>query len=320
MPLPHWLAGTVRGLHQFARHLWRCIAWLWRVLDKIHRWILRTLLLKIRAFLTGVGGFFCLMAFAWIVTPISDPLPVSGLIWFSLGGGILALVGHKYYSRFKAFERFMDWLERKGRQRQNQRKSLANTRESESNSDKVCAPALPAGRFKDRPLELIDLIPRFEGATAGEHHRNARGFIERLADDGAALFKDDPDRAARWKDGCMELREMITHLGRADRPDLAKALREFNQAFEHHTRRIHQMAYGADQSEDKQQVKQVLDWIAYTYRFSIYAILASYLDDKQVTGHTHYHLDMETRKWAEISHHMEQMQVPKKYQHATKRI
>lgn len=176
------------------------------------------------------------------------------------------------------------------------------------------------GHFKDRPLELIDLVPRFEGTTAGEHHRNARGFIERLADDGAALFKDDPDRAARWKAGCMELRETITHLWRADRPDLATALREFIQAFEHHTARIHQMAYGAKKGEDKKQVKQVLDWIGYTYRFATYAILASYLDDKQVTGHTHYHLDMETRKWTDVSHHMEQMQVPKKYRNSTKKI
>ena len=291
------------------------MAWLWRVLDRIHRWILRTLLLKIRAFLTGVGGFFCLMLLAWIATPIPEPLPVVLLVWFSLGGGILALLGHRYYSRLKALERITDWLERKGRQR----KSLANTRKSGSDSDKVSAPALPAGRFKDRPLELIDLIPRFEGATAGEHHRNARGFIERLADDGAALLKGDPYRAARWKDGCMELREMITHLARADRPDLATALREFNHAFEHHTGRIHQMAYGADQSEDKKQVKQVLDWIAYTYRFSTYAILANYLDDKQVTDYTHLHLDMNTGKWTEESH-MEEMKVPKKYQHATKKI
>ena len=175
------------------------------------------------------------------------------------------------------------------------------------------------GRFKDRPLELIDLVPRFEGATAGEHHRNARGFIERLADDGAALFKDDPSRAARWKDGCMELREMITHLARADRPDLATALREFIQAFEHHTARIHQMTHGAEEGGDKKRVKQVLDWIAYTYRLSTYAILASYLDDKQVIGYTHLHLDMSTRKWTEESH-MEEMKVPKKYQHATKKI
>lgn len=191
------------------------MVWLWRVLDKIHRWIIRTLLLKTRAFLAGVGAFFCLLVFAWIVSPIPEPLPVYLLVWFSLGGGILVLIGHRYYSRFKAVERFMDWLERKGRQRQNQRKSVAKNRMSGSTSGKECNPALPEGsqsfrdsdetmanpvqspRFKDRPLELIDLIPRFEGVTAGEHHRNARDFIERLADDGAALFRDDPARAAR---------------------------------------------------------------------------------------------------------------------------
>lgn len=218
------------------------------------------------------------------------------------------MVGHRYYSRIKALERFTDWLERKGRQR----RSMSNNEESGSDSS-YCLPTecREMGRFKDRKLELIDLIPRFEAVSAGEHHRNARGFIERLADDGAALFKDDPARAARWKDGCMELREMIMHLGRADRPDLATALREFNHAFEHNTARIHQMAYGTGQGEDKQQVKQVLDWIAYTYRFSTYAILASYLDDKQVTGHTHLHLDMDTGKWT-VESHMEEMTVPKK--------
>ena len=176
------------------------------------------------------------------------------------------------------------------------------------------------GRFKNRLPELMDLIPRFEGVTAGEHARNAQGFIERLAFDGAALFKDDPDRAARWKVGCMELRETIMHLRRADRPDLAKALREFIQAFEHHTARIYQMAYGAEQTEDdKNQTRQVLDWIGYTYRLSTYAIIASYLDDKHVTGYTHLHLDMETGKWTEESH-MEEMTVPKKYRNSTKRI
>ena len=177
------------------------------------------------------------------------------------------------------------------------------------------------GRFKNRLLELVDIIPRFEGVSAGEHARNAQGFIERLALDGAALFKDDPDRAARWKAGCMELRATIMHLERSDRPDLATALREFIQAFEHHTARIYQMAYGAEQTEDdRSQTKQVLDWIECTYRLSTYAIIASYIEDKRTTGHTHYHLDMETRQWTEVSHHMEQMQVPKKYRGSTKKI
>lgn len=177
------------------------------------------------------------------------------------------------------------------------------------------------GRFKNRSLALIDLVPRFEGVTAGEHARNARGFIESLGRDGAALFEDDPDRAVRWKDGCMKLRETIMHLGRADRPDLATALREFIQDFEHHTARIHQMAYGAEQSEEgKNQTKQVLDWIGYTYRLSTYAIIASYIEDKQIHGHTHYQLDMETLRFAEVSHRMDQMQVPKKYRNSTKII
>ena len=86
---------------------------LWYILDRIHAWIFRTLLLKIRAFLTGVGGCFCLMVIAWIVSPIAEPLPVALLVWFSIGGGIVALIAHRYYARVKALEKIMNWLERK---------------------------------------------------------------------------------------------------------------------------------------------------------------------------------------------------------------
>ena len=103
---------------------------LWRVLDKIERWIFRTLLLKIRAFLTGVGGFFCLMVIAWIVSPIAEPLPVALLVWFSIGGGIVALIAHRYYARFKAVDRIMNWLERKS----TRRKSITGNRQSGSDS------------------------------------------------------------------------------------------------------------------------------------------------------------------------------------------
>lgn len=71
--------------------------------------------------MTGVGASFCLMVFVWMVTPISEPLPVAFLVWFSLGGGIVALLGHRYYSRFKALERITDWLERKATQRREAR-------------------------------------------------------------------------------------------------------------------------------------------------------------------------------------------------------
>ena len=103
---------------------------LWWVLDKIERWIFRTLLLKIRAFLTGVGGFFCLMVIAWIVSPIAEPLPVALLVWFSIGGGIVALIAHRYYARFKALNKIMDWLEHKA----TRRKSITGNRESSPNS------------------------------------------------------------------------------------------------------------------------------------------------------------------------------------------
>ena len=98
------------------------------VLDRILAWVFRKLLIKIRAFLAGVGGFFCLMVIGWIFAPIAEPLPVSLLIWFSIGGGVLVLFAHKYYARFKAVEKFMDWLERKA----TRRKKIADSREPEA--------------------------------------------------------------------------------------------------------------------------------------------------------------------------------------------
>ena len=101
-----------------------------RVLDRILAWAFRTLLIKIRAFLAGVGGFFCLMVIVWVFAPIEEPLPVTLLIGFSIGGGGLVLLGHRYYARFKAVDKFTDWLERKA----TGRRKLADSREPEAGS------------------------------------------------------------------------------------------------------------------------------------------------------------------------------------------
>ena len=101
-----------------------------RVLDRILAWAFRKLLIKTRAFLAGVGGFFCLIVIVWVFAPIEEPLPVPLLIWFSIGGGILVMFAHKYYARFKAVEKFMEWLERKA----TRRKRIADSREPEAGS------------------------------------------------------------------------------------------------------------------------------------------------------------------------------------------
>ena len=103
--------------NELTRRLGSAALLLCRVLDRILAWAFRKLLIKIRAFLAGIGGFFCLMVIGWVFAPIEEPLPVSLLIWFSIGGGILVMFAHKYYARFKAVERFMEWLERKATRR-----------------------------------------------------------------------------------------------------------------------------------------------------------------------------------------------------------
>lgn len=132
-------------------------------------------------------------------------------------------------------------------------------------------------RFAKRPLEWIDVDPRFEGASAQDHVRNARGFIGRLESEGGRKFKGSPEQAARWAAGCLELKQCILKLGTTESLDLHTDMREFFQAFEHERYRIYQMSY----SGTGWTPNQVLTWFDLIYKHSTYAILAAHLPDRQ---------------------------------------
>ena len=74
-------------------------------------------------------------------------------------------------------------------------------------------------RFKDRPLEWIDVNPRFEALSSSDHARNAIAFIQVLEIEGAKLLAEGSNQHGRWKEGCAELQGYIRALGQVDDRD-----------------------------------------------------------------------------------------------------
>lgn len=136
-------------------------------------------------------------------------------------------------------------------------------------------------RFRNRRIQMIDIVPRFEDKPASHHVRHAVGQIQRLALEGKSIIGDDFKKLDRWESAC---NEMLKHIGKSqqqDRADLATALREFIIDFEHATARVHQMVFGARQDvPDDDSEPGVLAWLEYTFRLTIYALLANYCEDK----------------------------------------
>lgn len=176
---------------------------------------------------------------------------------------------------------------------------------------------------KHRRLFLTDLVPRFEAEPSSTHVRNALAAIERLGDEGRAFWEDGSTQLARWRRGCTELRTIINRLGERRhicKQELATALREFIQEFEHHSERILQMLAG----ESEYEVDRIARWLDLVYRFATYAMISFWIDDKTEekvtritiamsvpTGKTTVKQETETIK---------AMTVPKKYSRAARKI
>ena len=90
------------------------------VLDRLSRWVCRTILLKMRACLSGVGAMVSLLLIGWMLAPITEPIPMRTLIGLAIAGAIMGLVVHKYYTRIKALDKAMTWLERKATRKAHQ--------------------------------------------------------------------------------------------------------------------------------------------------------------------------------------------------------
>ena len=174
-------------------------------------------------------------------------------------------------------------------------------------------------RYRRRRLQMIDIVPRFEAVPASHHVRNAVGQIQRLASEGKLIIGNDPKKLNKWCSSCNDILKHISRSQQQDRPDLATALREFTQDFEHVAKRIHQMAYGARvQTEDDDPAMRVLPWFEYTFRLTIYALVANYAEDKRDS--TTYILSFdpaEGKVTTEIDYEPERPQ--RKYRHARRR-
>ena len=150
------------------------------------------------------------------------------------------------------------------------------------------------------------------------------GWIGSLKDDGRDFWPEGAPQLERWERGCTELGEFLSRLGtRRDlkNQDLATAMREFIQEFEHHTERMYQMlSEPVDGSNnDDERLTQVFDWMNLVFRSSIYALLSGWIEDKQDDFLTTITINLATGESSQETTGTG-MKVPKKYQRATKRI
>ena len=68
-------------------------------------------------------------------------------------------------------------------------------------------------RFKERQLQLVDLIGRFEANSSSTHVHDALSAIERLKDDGAKFWNEDTQKLCRWRKSCTTLRTFLNSMG-----------------------------------------------------------------------------------------------------------
>ena len=178
-------------------------------------------------------------------------------------------------------------------------------------------------RFNKRHLQLVDLVGRFEAHPSSAHVRHAIGFIERMRDDGGAFWNEDSQQLRRWREYCTTLLEFLNTLGERrylQHQDLATALREFIQEFEHSTAGMYQMLYGtADDPENDENIGHMVEWFSLAYRQSTYAILSTWIDDKEERVSVGIALNMTSGERKETWTRTE-MRVPRKYRRMTKRL
>ena len=172
-------------------------------------------------------------------------------------------------------------------------------------------------RFKDRDIQLLDLIDRFEGKPSSEHVHNARSAIERLRSEGSTFWEEGAPQLNRWRNYCNILWRFIqTSLGkrRHKNPDVTETLREFFREFEHSSHGIREMLHGIPDDPDKdQKIKQVFDWLDLVYRFSTYAITAFWIDDKTEEVLTEISRYLVTGEGSQKTTIEKEMKVPKKH-------
>ena len=178
-------------------------------------------------------------------------------------------------------------------------------------------------KYDSRPLQWTDILGRFEAHSHQTHTHNTLGLIGALQDRSRTFWPEESPQRQRWDEGCDELWSFLNRLGTRrdlENQDLATAMREFIQEFEHTTGRMYQMMYGAvEDPDDNVDITEVFDWFNFTFRSAMYALLSGWIDDKQddflVTTCINFTTGETSQEWSGTA-----MKVPKKYRSATKRL
>ena len=179
-------------------------------------------------------------------------------------------------------------------------------------------------RFNERHGRLIDYVDRFEAKPSSTHARDALAAIGRLQDDGAGFWDEGSRQLTRWRHYCTVLCTFLnSDLGRRrhlEKQKLATALREFIQEFEHSIGGMDEMLYGiSDAPDDNPELERMLRWFEVVYRFSTYAIISFWIDDKTEHNSVKITMKLATREHRE-EWTREEMKVPKEYRRATRKL
>ena len=97
-------------------------------------------------------------------------------------------------------------------------------------------------------------------------------------------------------------------------------MREFIQMFEHSTRRMHQMLYGAVTDPDRDEgFRIIMDMFNLVYLASTYALVSAWIDDKQDENSLRITINLTTgeEKWEGT---FTEMRVPRRYRASTNRL
>ena len=175
-------------------------------------------------------------------------------------------------------------------------------------------------KFASRSPEWIDILPRFEEGATPDHFRNAISHIQRLENNGARLLGRESDQFERWRQACKELESHITSLGASQDRELATSLREFIHSFEHHTERMYQIVQGISaNSEGDTSVRQMLALFDLVYKLSTYAIISTFIPDKEPTPILWTSINLTTGEHTRGGEYTEPP-VPRRYRAAAKKV
>ena len=174
-------------------------------------------------------------------------------------------------------------------------------------------------RYKERSLQLIDVVGRFEARSSADHCYWAISALQRLRADGRVYWKSDPQALERWNRGCNVLLEFLNTLGVRAKQPLATVMREFVQEFEHSVGRMYQLLFSAPAPEGEATRERFLSWVEFAYRLSTYAILSSWLEDKTEETTISTEINLRTGEVTQTGSH-KPMTVPKKHRKATRSI